>query len=79
MIFLIWSFRKRQWWNANQEGYTDHVKDAGMYRGTEAQAIVMLHGLPGQNLAIDLDTARRFFDGLTADEVESKLDDWRRI
>ncbi len=79
VLFLIWSFRNRQWWNPEQAGYTPNASDAGIYHAQRAATIVLMNGLPGQNIAIDVETARRYFNGLTADEVEEKLESWKRL
>lgn len=39
-VYVIWSFEHDAWWAPDWQGYTQELKDAGRYSGTEAAAIV---------------------------------------
>lgn len=80
MTFLLWSWRKRQWWKPMREGYTPHVAYAGRY-GSEEAAEIVLGGLPSTT-AVDEEIAEKNFSDSAfadADTVERTLDEWRRI
>lgn len=34
--FLIWSFEHRGWWKPNGNGYTEDIKEAGVYSYADA-------------------------------------------
>lgn len=76
-MFVIWSWRKRQWWRANREGYTPHVREAGRY-GFEEAAELTVGGLP-TTTAVDEKLAEKNFGDADADAVEQQLDEWRRL
>jgi hypothetical protein len=76
--FLIWSFRNRQWWGPNHEGYTLDQARAGRYNYDEAAEIVF-SGLPGGSLAIEVSRLTERLAGLDAAQIEEELDGWRRL
>jgi hypothetical protein len=76
--YVIWSYRKRMWWGVDRSGYTRDVAVAGRYYRAEA-ASVMFDGLPGANIAIDLELAARFTGMEESGLIEAEIESWRRI
>lgn len=76
-MYYIWSFRNRAWWGPNHEGYVSDLRDAGKYSIVEAKNIAF-NGLPGGAMPVDMQLAQQL-QGLGAQEVEDKLDAWRRL
>lgn len=74
--YFIWSNRHSQWWGPDKSGYTLHISKAGQYDKHDAADIV-LSGLPGSNVAVDVFFADRIPP--TAAEVEKYLGELRRI
>lgn len=48
--WLIWSHEHNMWWKPNEWGYTEDVKEAGIYSSAQAFHIVMKANLASQRL-----------------------------
>ena len=57
--FVIWSFKHKQWWRANREGYTQHLAEAGRYNALDAGDIVT-SSVMGESAALCVPVAERF-------------------
>lgn len=77
MKYLIWSYRRHQWWGSERCGYTPDSLMAGQYDQDEAASVVF-GSLPGQQVAVDINLADRFI-GSTAEAVELELAHWRDL
>jgi len=77
MLCYIWSYRHSAWWRTERSGYTDKLEDAGQYDEKDSAEIV-LHALPGANVAVDTYLGHKFSGG-SAEFVENLLSEMRRI
>lgn len=85
-MYLIWSFRHRQWWGQDRAGYTLKLAQAGRYNLAQAADITINGGLPGGSLAVDEETVKVLTAGCDvttpqdyAETVENKLENWKRL
>lgn len=78
MKYLIWSHRHRQWWGPRSAGYTTIAQMAGSYTW-ESACDVLKGSLPGANVPISVDLVNSHLLAAGPEEVEAKLEQWRRL